>query len=53
MCLRGEVGRVTGREGKGREGEGEGGGGAYHPPLPAPFFLVFLGSVSMWPDLAK
>jgi hypothetical protein len=49
MCLRGDVGRV--REGKGREGEG--GGGAYHPPLPAPFFLVFLGSVSMWPDLAK
>lgn len=24
-----------------------------HPPLPAPFFLVFFGSTSMWPDLAK
>lgn len=29
------------------------GGDAYQPPLPAPFFLVFFGSVSIWPDLAK
>jgi hypothetical protein len=26
---------------------------AYQLPFPPPFFLVLVGSVSAWPDLAK